>query len=540
MRPFRVILVDDEEEELEKGRELHDGDVQVVLCDSIEAAREAAVEQHFHLALVDLQLDATDDKNIEGQIFLRELLDGRPSCRRVLLTRTSTKHREAMFNLLDPDGAVINGALDKSNYERTWQEWVREQAQAWHQPPIEIEGLQEVHDALSGDIRGIEAFGGDSARLTTEELEHLITSLFRAEDSGSEAVPFAVDGVKLEPLTGGRSRAAVLLARLSAGESAARVACVVKVAPLQESLQESGRYERLVKFRVAPDRRAELLNNVEGDTVGGVVYAFAGESPERVRDLESYLAEEDDTVLTILHDLFQAKGDDLWRELATEPKPGRTTDLGKYFFDTYHLRAEEVGRELHGYVLNRGKKLGFEVDGGNLLAAGVKLALPDEGFYGGARIRKPYTEAFVHGDLNARNVMVSDDGRVRLIDFRYADFGPVAIDFAALEADIRMHDGEGAATAAALVERMKDERKLLTQAWKRDEGCPPPEAPYWVCMSNQVAWLAQETSPSLAREEYLATCLLYALRVARAKKLEEAAKLRLIAWISVLCSALDG
>ena len=540
MRPFRVLLVDDEEPERDKGQELDgNGEITVVGCESLEAARKAVVEEHFHLALVDLQLDARDDKNIEGQFFLRELLDGRPSCRRVLLTRTSSKHREAIFNLLDPDGTVIEGALDKSDYERTWQDWVREQAENWRTPPLEIEGLEDVHESLSGDIEGEAAFGGDRASLTAEELEYLIISLFRANTSRGEAVPFAVDGVKLEPLTGGRSRAAVLLARLSSGESAARVACVVKVAPILDSQQESQRYERLVKFRVAPDRRAELLKSVEGDTVGGVVYAFAGESPERVRDLDSYLTEQSDTASTILYDLFGAKGDDLWREVAVDQN--RTIDLGKYFFDAYKLDAEKVGAELRRYLLKRAKKLGFEVDDGDPVAHETKLSLPDEGFYGRAKIRRPYTEAFVHGDLNSTNVLISDNGRVRLIDFRYADFGPVATDFAALETSIRMQDEEGAASAEALTERVQAERRLLSTAWKDGHERPKEtKLPYWACMSEQVAWHARQVSPSLVKDEYLATCLLYALRVARVSKLEEGPKLRLIAWISVLCSALDG
>ncbi|HXQ89840.1 MAG TPA: phosphotransferase, partial [Solirubrobacterales bacterium] len=367
-----------------------------------------------------------------------------------------------------------------------------------------------------------------------------IASLFQSDSAGSEAAPFAVDGVKLEPLAGGRSRAAVLLARLSAGESAGRVACVVKVAPLLESLEESQRYERLVRFRVAPDRRAELLNSVCGDTVGGVVYAFAGESPERVRDLDSYLAEESDSASAILHDFLGAKGDDLWREVEPGPDSQRTTDLGKYFFDTYRLRAEDVGVQIKQYFLKRAKQLGFEKDGETLVAGETRLSLPDEGFYGGAKIRRHYTEAFIHGDLNARNVLISDDGRVRLIDFRYAGFGPVATDFAAIEASIRMRDEEGAASADALSERVRDERRLLSAAWNPERKRPESvKLPYWARTSEELVWLAQEVSPSLRREEYLATCLLYALRVTRVRKLEEAQKIRLIAWVTVLCSALE-
>lgn len=547
MKPFRVLLVDDEESERKKGRELNGNDnIELVVSDSLENAREAALDGFFHLALVDLQLHATDDKNIDGQFFLRELLEGRPSCRRVLFTRTSSKHREALFSLLDPDGAVIDGAVDKTDYQRIWQEWVQVQARRWREPSLKIDGLDDLMGALRHDIQGDEAFGGKSATITCDELEYLVISLFRSKApqnagaAGTDVAPFAVDGVKLEPLAGGKSRAAVLLARLATGESAARVACVLKVAPRRESLEESGRYERLVKFRVAPDRRAELLDSATGDTVGGVVYAFAGESPERVRDLNAFFAEESKDAFEILDDLFGAKGDDLWREMEPEPTPRRPVDLGGYFFKEYHLQPDKVGPELIKYASKRAKDLGFEIENGELSSNGMKLSLPAEEFYGGANVRMPYTQAFIHGDLNARNVLVSDDGRVRLIDFRYANFGPIATDFAALEASIRICSAPVPASAASLMASAQEERRLQSEAWSDTSQRPEDvEVPYWAGISSKLVSLARETSPSLRREEYLATCLLYALRVARVSQLAEQHKMRLIVWITTLRAALE-
>lgn len=548
MNPYRVLLVDDEKSERRKGLELNGSNgLELVASGSLESAREAVLEGFFHLALIDLQLDENDDQNIDGQIFLRELFEGRPSCRRVLFTRTSSKHREALFNLLDPDGPVIHGAVDKTDFQRVWQEWVQTQAHRWRDPELAIEGLDDLMGALRTDLKGTKAFGGESAVLTQDELEYLVVSLFRSADQSNEpeqgpnVAPFAVDRVKLEPLTGGKSRAAVLLARLATGESAARVACVLKVAPRDESLQESSRYERLVKFRVAPSRRAELLGSATGDTVGGVVYAFAGESPERVRDLDAFLSEEDDEAFSILDQLFGAKGDDLWREMNVEATPARPIDLGGYFFNEYHLRADNAATELNKYMAKRAKDRGFEVEDGGFSRNGMKLVLPTGEFFGAANVRMPYTQAFIHGDLNARNVLVSDDGRVRLIDFRYANFGPIAVDFAALEASVRLCSASDQATAQSMLETARVERRLHSTSW-RDSPTQTDQShgfPYWAKVSSHLVGLAQQTSSSLTREEYLATCLLYALRVARVSQLSEDERMRMIVWLASLRAALE-
>jgi thiamine kinase-like enzyme len=136
-------------------------------------------------------------------------------------------------------------------------------------------------------------------------------------------------------------------------------------------------------------------------------------------------------------------------------------------------------------------------------------------------------------------VLVSDDGRVRLIDFRYANFGPVATDFAALEASVRIRGDWGPVTGPALMETAKEERRLLAEAWGDAERQGAVEHPYWAKVSSHLVSLARQASPSLSQREYIATCLLYALRVGRVRRLAEGRKMRLIPWIAALSEALD-
>ena len=540
MSKYRVLLVDDEEADRAE-RFAGDPEIEIVGADSLQAAQQAAIDGFFHLALVDLQLDAENDKNIDGQYFLRELLDGRPACRRVLFTRHSAKHREALFDLLNPDAPVIHGALNKTDPRKEWPVWIKDQARAWAERTLAIDGLSDLAEAIGDQLRGTEAFGGTAPRVSEPELEYVVSTAFRRVASREGAGGLDISRVSLELLAGGESQSVVLLVRLSTGESPVRVTCVLKVGPCRDSTEECERYEQFVKFRVSPDRRAELLGFCGGDTVGAVVYAFAGQSPEEIRDLDSLIVSRDPEVFPALERLFGAATDDLWRVSAGDPTRAVSNDLSTYFFKQYKLEPTRVGNELITFAHSHGSDYGVVPDENELLASGGKLVLPTEEFYGGPHIRREFTPSVIHGDLNSKNVLISDDGRVRLIDFRYAAVGPVATDFAALETSVRLSDDPGAALNDGLLSLWTAEKRIVQRVWQPRPEDPDDPAldPFWRQVSTALGRLAREVVPALSRDEYLATCLLYALRLSRVRRLGTERRMRLVPWIAALHMSLS-
>lgn len=548
MGAFHVLLVDDEEcNETEKISVLeHDPHIDLVAVGSIDEAREKAAENFFHLALVDMQLDAGDDSNVDGQYFLRELHDGRPSCRRILFTSTADEHRDNIFKLADPDGPLIHGAIDKGDYEHDWVRWLKKRAEAWHRPELEIEGLDLLVESLPGDIAGEEAFGGRAAMTTTEELEHVLSKLFAPEERGNGSIEAGAEVVRVElkPLPGGESRAVVLLGRLISRDALGSVTCVIKVAPLAESREERDRYESFARFRVSAERRAELLGSYLGDTIGAAAYALVGRSPDDIGDLEALFEAESDEAIEILDKLFDNESSDLWRVLADADGDELPSDLGIYFGEAYHLQAVDLGARINDYLTSHAAELGivrgrkaFESEDGS-----DKFELPSARFYGGARVRTSYHPGVIHGDLNATNVLVLDDDRVRLIDFRHARIGPIAADFAAQEVSVRLAGDLAPLLNEGIFQLVDRERRAVKQPWRSPapEEAAAAQQPYWAQVSEHLGRLCRGvTDDKVSQREYWATCLLYALRVFRPNSLDSQKRVRLIAWIVALHWALS-
>jgi CheY-like chemotaxis protein len=546
MTEFQVLLVDDEEvKEHEKIARLDKDDrITLVPVGSLEEARREIADRFFHLALVDLQLDPDDDSNVDGQYLLRELYDSRPTCRRILFTSTSAEHRDSISKLANPDGPLIHGAIDKGDFAHDWVRWLKKRAVDWQTQQLEVEGLEALRSSLPDALFDGAADSDGQVRTTDEELKHVISKLFtsdRADDdveAGAEIVR-----VQLQPLPGGESRAVVLLARLVSRDELGAVTCVLKIAPKKESSDERHRYESFARFRVSAERRAELLGSYLGDTVGAAAYAFAGRSPDEIIDLEALFKQESDEVLPILDRLFENESSDLWRVLADAGSDQLPADLGTFFSEAYDLKPLKVGKEVDDYLtkhaseygLVRGKQA-FEPESHD-----AKLELPSAKFYGDAKVRTSYHAGVIHGDLNATNVLILDEDRMRLIDFRHARVGPIAVDFAALETSVRLAGDLGSVIDTGLFSILDSERRAVKQPWRedtgKDAGAKPP--PYWAEVSNHIGRLCRKvTEDKVSQREYWATCLLFALRIFRPNSLGREKRIRLIPWIAALRWAL--
>jgi hypothetical protein len=549
---FRVLLVDDEEaHETEKLAPLRrDPLVDLVVADSREEARAASTGGYFHLALVDLQLDAEDDRNIDGQLFLRELQEGRPTCRRILLTRTAGEHHKAIFELANPDGPMIHGALDKSDFGRDWVRWIKARAAHWNRTRLYVHELAVLRLALGKAVSGRGVFGDEAPIMTDDELMEVISKLLGDQHTSDmngaeppEVLPIRQrEEVRLAPLPGpqGESSAGVVLARVEFGGALGSQTWVVKVAERADCKQESSRYESFARFRISPQRRAELLGVWLGDTIGAAAYAFAGRSPDDIGDLEAMFTARDERAIDVVKALFGSEVDDLWQPVEEVEDAPFPSDLGAYFFDAYKLDAKSVGGEVESYVRNHEAQLGIGVinETMRLTGSGRMVALPNARFLGGPNVRTSYRSGLIHGDLNARNILVGDENSVRLIDFRHARVGALAADFAAIESSVRL---AAAMEDANHIENVFSvERATLTAGWserRRDEAVA--RLPYWGKVSVGIAECGRKRATPFAKREYLAACLLYAFRLFRVNDLGAEKHLRLVPWIAALCGALD-
>ena len=139
----------------------------------------------------------------------------------------------------------------------------------------------------------------------------------------------------------------------------------------------------------------------------------------------------------------------------------------------------------------------------------------------------------------ARN---THDGRVMLIDYRHTGFGPRVLDFAALEASVRLSVPVPGLLPSDIVQEHRAEAEVWSVTWLRGHSGNLANASYsyWPQVSLDLATHARRCFPDLTAAEYAATCLRWSLRIFLVRQLEEVQRLRLLLWMSQLAKAIRG
>jgi hypothetical protein len=167
----------------------------------------------------------------------------------------------------------------------------------------------------------------------------------------------------------------------------------------------------------------------------------------------------------------------------------------------------------------------------------------------------PVPACIVHGDLHGGNVLVGDGNQPHLIDYATVGMGPRALDFATLEAGVRLEalklrNTEGkwvddprkdAEVLPEIIEQSAEDADVWRRVWRNDES-PQPGELSWQAAAYQIGRLAKENArePGLTQSEYAATCLMWCIRLYDG--LEDTSfqkKTRLLVWIAHLISVLE-
>jgi CheY-like chemotaxis protein len=537
MHTFRALVVDDQAEirELALDTGSAESGTEVIVASSLLEARKIIDTSFVHVAFVDMQLGEGARVNVDGMTVLHHLREVRPSCKRFLLTQYPTVYRRQLFQLLDPEAPVIDGALDKDDFEHLFVDYVAQEATDWLNRPVEIRGLDEVINRLVDKRAALRI----EAHTTTEELDYVLSRLFgqgsRTEGQDGED---EIGEVTLSILTGGKSRSVVCIARLRTRNLGEGIPCVIKIGTRAETEQEIRRYDRYVRYRMQLHRRVEVLNSQLGDTLGAVCYSLAGEDADRITDLQTLLDAADSRAIVCMSQLF--KDGALWAEPSAA-----SPDLAGFFSKAYGLdplKSLSAIREFAGSSAVR--NLGCSLTGDRLHLGESSVRLPTDTDLGAGRLRRRYASSIVHGDLNASNVIVAESGTSRLIDFRHTTRGPATIDFAALQTSVRLtpdacqHAADDGRGVQVLERRLWAHDFAVDHAWWPEQSGEP--IPFWAQASAALRVSAADGVPEVDSEEHAMTCLLYALRVFRVVAIPPAARLRLLIWIAELIAILES
>lgn len=529
MNFFTALVVDDDPDITSEASGSFEDDlhIRIITASNLDEARDALSKNFIHSAFVDLQLDTTNPRHSGGLQVLRELFDIRPACRRYLLTQHADKYKEDFFTLVHPLNPIVHGALDKGDFRDHFASVLRRLADNWMRFPVVVVGAQSIVESLVS--KGI---GLGKPLLAVDEVDYITSTILGQgkhipEDSNDE-----FNRISLTILGKGRSRSVVALGKPENKLGKTGIFCVIKFGLRSESEEEFNRYNRYVRLLVSLNRRVELLDYVAGDCLAAVCYSFAGKSPDRISSLGDLLDTEHSDAYKVIENLFEPSTKEWY---ATEKAE---SDMAGYFNLHYHLNAASVVNEVVMFAEENATLIGGVKVKNQVKLDGDSLKLPVDCI---VQLRRRYKSCVIHGDLNAENVIISDDGRVICIDYRYTGWGPRTLDFASLQASARISETGLNSDYRQMIRSHRIERDVWKTAWAAGSAEIPPKTtwPYWATVSYKLLQQLRATFPDAEPHEHAATCLLLGLRLFRVRSLGQSVKMRFLVWMSSLVSALE-
>jgi CheY-like chemotaxis protein len=527
---YTVLIVDDDKRLVDTlaNECVKISGVKVLKAYNVDAALQLIVANFVHLALIDMEFDGRAD----GNRLFRRLADSRPSCNPLLLTRRPEEYRAEFFSLLDPLDPTIKGAIDKIDFKRTWHQIVASKAVEWLSNVITVGNSGPICEALSVKLRDI------AVALTADEVDYVISRLF-GQGTRSLAVPVGLATVEPEMMAGGRSTSVVLRTRPTTKDGRQGIWTVIKLSPRNEAAEEYERYCSFVRFLVSLDARVELLGFIQGDTIGAICYSFAGKSPTSVCSLSELFVEESERAIQVLGGLFRPESQ-CWYGISGDP-----VSVQAFFKDAYALDPPQLLPRFKKVLEHVKNSLpDVKISGDDLIWRSQRIFFPGAAM-GSTALRTPYQACVVHGDMNAGNIIVAEDNRVMMIDYRHTTFGPRALDFAALESSVRLDSTNDDSSMESIVGALKDEGAIWKRIWRVSSKAVPQavtggsSGAFWTRMSLTLMQHARINFPDMTETEYAATCFGWALRVMRVSGLSVAQRSRIIVWMSALCPVLE-
>ena len=413
----------------------------------------------------------------------------------------------------------------------------------------------------------------DSSAIETE-IERLLRELYVEVPNGFDRS--ADISVSLEPIERrGLSPAVVVNCIVKIGvHGAAELSeghkTVLKIGPKLNIREEASRFREFVRYGVELDQRVELLGVAERDSLGGLVYSFAGGLHHK-----GLLALDDVLIMDmassneglsrqVFRKLFKSRH---WYSVVTSD-----IDVNEYFDINYKNNlvrsSADSEKALFDLVQEFGDRVAVEripAKAGKELHFAVKvggaepLAVPSSSVLGLGAMYGSVPGRLVHGDMHAGNVMleVSEDDnepadrRVRLdraclIDFGNAGPGPRTIDAAALEASVRLADSEVVCrrmnpegevglsesdrfiAAEELAGRFQDEVGLYSSVFYGDGEI---SAHGWQAEAAEILFGLKSCFKDLTLQEYFSTSIRYTLRQL-GLDMQPVARIRMLVWLA--------
>ncbi len=527
VRQPRILLIEDEPQVYQTlQRRLQSEYYDVTLATNYDDAYARLRSEHFHLAIIDIRLNAADESDQSGLQLLKDMTDfklnGIMPC--IVITAIGTlpikipalsSLREARFiekgpgyiSLLQDAIRELLGEYRLSfslEYVADTQQKIKQGAEyIWAREPDWPQPDQlapEIEDLLSKLFY-------DARRLF---IDHIYRGL-----SGS----FVVEVRPLWPDGLGQSK-------------------IVKIGRRDKTQTEQANYLRHVE-PFLPSQHATHVNSAYTRHLGALLYTFFGVQAENTIDFETYYQQHPpDQIKTALRHLF---GDTCqrWYQNRTPPDFESLRDL---YFATFNLSYQP------DRLLNEIRTLrpDYQPDAATVPFTDLGLSLPNPLHWldNDAATVMPVCRSITHGDLHAGNILMNNTGDCWLIDFYRTSQSHILRDFVELETDIKFR----LLGHLPPPEFCQFEQILIRAEHPQQPVELPPELPDSVHKAAQVigglraeAWSLLGTTqrdPRLIQREYLTSLLMSTLNILRLRHFKHDPALQPRRELALLAAAL--
>ncbi len=372
--------------------------------------------ERFHVAVLDVRLDDTDEDNQDGITLMHDINGIDPTVAVIILTGYATVGM--VQEALQPDSngfAPAYSFLQKSEIMR-----LPEQVKGAFDNALRINDALIIEDTekfiphVANKIRFIDIAKPDAGQVAEETCE-ILQKLF-----------YECERIEVRPMKRGYSGAAVFAVTpwyRGRGRGEARVAKIGEHALVEK---ERHKYRELVQGIVGGHRLPLTLHFARTRSLSGILYTFAGLGATRdfaIFYREAGLAQ----VLSALDNLFQETCFPWRRNAITSHSK---LDLRETYMRLVRLKSEVMQSSLERMMAGRHPfhrdSQGLWLGGEFLLPDPMKFALT-------ADLRADSQIAIIHGDLYGYNVLVDERNETWLIDFAVADRGPLLQDYVSFE-----------------------------------------------------------------------------------------------------------
>jgi CheY-like chemotaxis protein len=420
----RALLVDDlADVRVTLSGLLSDEGYHVRSASSRVEALQALEAERFHVAILDVRLDETDEGNQDGLLLMHEIEAKYPTVVTIMLTAYADV--KMVRESLEPSRKGTSPAfafLEKSEagqlleyVKRAFQEVVRIDAK------LEIHDSEQFLSRLHKKLRFVYMPRPPKGQLQ-EEADELLRKLC-----------FGCKKIEVQPIKRGYSGVAVTQVipwYRERGRGEARVAKFGEHFLVEKEIHN---YRELVQGLVGGHRLPHALETARTRSLSGILYTFAGlGTPQDFATF--YRSSDTSTVLSTLHNLFE-KTCFPWRCDSGFVRPGE--DLRETYMQLLRLTPDKLRVRLDKTM--GGRHPFHKDDDGKQIWLGDEIALlnPVEFVISADLTLDSYT-AVIHGDLNGYNVLVDPHRDTWLIDFASTCYGPLLQDYASFETFLRL------------------------------------------------------------------------------------------------------